>query len=232
MKERPILFSSPMVRAILEGRQTVTRRIVEGTPEFHKRAALRSLLSDTKARTCTAVFGDSLPDGPVSLQVRCPYGFVDRLWVKETWRPRIAHGHGMDACDCADVVVRYEADRAERYFDESEIPDEWSMPKAAARGNVSPLFMPRWASRITLEIVDVRCERLHDITEEDSALEGVTPFPKNPDGDCWTDGKHRTAFEFLWNELHGWNPNAWAANPWVWRIEFRRLQQEESRHVA
>lgn len=86
--------------------------------------------------------------------------------------------------------------------------------------------MPRWASRITLDVFAIRVERLQDITEEDAKAEGVKPITYDPGGDCWTDGKHRTAFNFLWNEINGWNPNSWDSNPWVWVVSFRRVEKE------
>jgi hypothetical protein len=141
-RERPILFSGPMVHALLDGRKTVTRRIVR------EREGCR-----------IDVTRDGVP-----------------------------------------VYV-------------TGAPDDGG----------EPIPCP---SRITLELTDVRAERLHDITEEDARAEGVTPFRKDPEGDCWSDGTHRTAFEFLWNEIHGWSPNAWEQNPWVWRLAFRRIEKE------
>jgi hypothetical protein len=93
------------------------------------------------------------------------------------------------------------------------------------------IHMPRWASRITLEVTGVRVERLQDITEEDAAREGVAPFIKDPEGDCWTDGKHRTAFSYLWNEINGWSPDSFASNPFVWVIDFKRIDSEEAPHA-
>src|SRR5690348_15624171 len=85
----------------------------------------------------------------------------DKLWVKETWRPETSHSHGMNTCDCGDVNVTYAVDGESRYFEDSAINADWIMPKAAGTGNVSPLFMPRWASRILLEVLgDTREERL------------------------------------------------------------------------
>jgi len=83
--------------------------------------------------------------------------------------------------------------------------------------------MPKWAARIWLEVTGVRIERVQDISEEDAKAEGV-PFPHDPTGDRWTDGKYRTAFEYLWNEIHGWNPNAWDSNPWVFVISFKKVK--------
>lgn len=231
-KERGILFSAAMVRAILDGRKTVTRRIVR--PQGPTDAAVRKrcgggyhYFTDHHARS-PAHFRVA---GPVSLvrdlggptELVSPYGARgDRLWVRETWRPCT----GIVACldsDSADVVVRYAADGSTLYYSESQIPDGWTMPKSAARGMVTPLHMPRWASRLVLEIVDVRIERLQAISEEDAAREGVDPV--TPPGaavilDRPSAKSHRYAFAMLWLDLHGENA-PWDTNPWVWRVEFK-----------
>jgi hypothetical protein len=180
------MFSAPMVRAILDGRKTVTRRTLK-SPNA---------------------------DG-------CPYGQPgDRLWVRETcWllglvddgEPRVV---GLDASGEAGDPPRvwYAADG-----DRPTLPQY--PPWCWLRRN--SIHMPRWASRITLEVTSVGVERLHDITEDDARAEGVTTFPHDPEGDCWTDGKHRTAFEYLWGQING--PDSWAANPLVWRIQFRTV---------
>jgi len=92
------------------------------------------------------------------------------------------------------------------------------------------IHMPRWASRLTLEITSVHVERLQDISEEDAKDEGVKPFPYNPEGDCWTargpGHDYRNAFEYLWGEINGWDGSkAWAANPWLWVIGFKPVEE-------
>lgn len=208
MKERPILFSAPMVRAILSGAKTQTRRVV------------KDRYIDAAPPACFFQW----------LRANCPYGTPgDVLWTKETWRPRISHACAMDACDCADVSVDYAADGASRWFSEEQIATGWLMPKAAAWGNVSPLFMPRWASRLTLEITGVRVERLQDISEADALAEGTPCYvcggPMNglSEADCHCF--HRKAkpsdYRDLWESING--AGSWDANPWVWVIEFRRV---------
>lgn len=217
MKSRPILFSAPMVRALLAGTKTQTRRIVKPQPP----ASLR---------------GDGWHDLG---DRRCPYGSRgDRLWVRETW-----YCDDYTAPDFVAAQVGYVTPRTNE-----EIVAEWRdamyyradtrtglgkvcelIPECMCDGR-SPwrpgIHMPRWASRIELEVTAVRVERLQAITEEDARAEGVEPFPapREEEGDCWTDGKRRTAFEYLWNEINGWNPNSWQSNPWVWVVEFRRLE--------
>lgn len=164
MKEQPILFSAPMVRAILEGRKTVTRRVVKPT--------YQSIEEREDGRLWP--WREDL-NRAEDYWYPCPYGQLsDRLWVKERWRPVVAHNCYETACDCSDINVRYAADGEIRYFADSTIPSEWTLPKAADRGDVTPLFMPRWASRLTLEVTGVRVERLQDISEWDAIAEGIT----------------------------------------------------------
>lgn len=228
MTERPIVFSGPMVRAVLDGRKTQTRRIVKPQPgpcdhNFWPDRPTSRWVADDDGWHC-AVCGNGVsidqrrPSGVVG--VRCPYGVPgDRLWVKETWRPR-------SALQDWDLDIRYAADGAERTIKDGEFGErDWIMPKAAARGNVSPLYMPRWASRLTLEITDVRVERLQDISEVDAEAEGsrhpalgdrvCVGFASVPRDRC----PPQTAFALLWETING--PDSWAANPWVWAVSFR-----------
>ncbi len=218
MTDRPILFSAPMVRAILAGQKTQTRR----TGRFYGRPG-------------------------------------DHLWVRETWKASISHSCAMDACDCDDVLVSYAAggysrssdnhdpdaeirpgDVDERWVSGYEIAahedrpggKEWLMPKAALAGkNVSPLFMPRWASRITLEVTGLRAERLQDITEADAKAEGVEPLSHigaeqaiAGDQQSRTHGSHphTLAFAVLWDTING-DRAPWVSNPWVWVVGFERV---------
>ncbi|MBX3203210.1 MAG: hypothetical protein KF894_34115 [Labilithrix sp.] len=230
MKELGIIFSAPMVRAILADRKSVTRRIVKGSPEFHRRARLLDYVSDSVARRCHAVFGDSLPDDPVPLRVRCPYGFVDRLWVREQFALSVRDPEAFEldvknpsdwdgAAYCATYDGSGEWERYEEDGTRSKIAPPWR----------SPRFMPRWASRIDLDVIDVRVERLHEITEEDALAEGVARTDAGAfviDGvDFATARAARDAFEFGWDRLHE-RTGGWKANPWVWRIEFARVKGE------
>lgn len=99
------------------------------------------------------------------------------------------------------------------------LPEAAEGIQAARKMRLAASCMPRISARLIERIVSVRPERLQEITEEDAKREGVTPFPRDLEGDCWTDGKYRTAFQYLYNELYGWEPNAWGLNPWVWRYE-------------
>lgn len=209
MAERPILFSGPMVRALLNGRKTQTRRIAKPPAKWAERFPICKP-SVMKAGHETW-WWDGVYDRVGASQI-CPYGVPgDTLWVKETWHPRAALSDW-------DLDIRYAADGALRTIKDGEFGErDWTMPKAAARGNVSPLFMPRWASRLTLAITKVRIERLQDISERDVKAEGVNQTvigtPRNPHRMTY-----RASFRDLWDHING--PESWDANPWVWAITF------------
>lgn len=252
-RERPIIFSGPMVQAILAGRKTQTRRIVKPSAYQLKYRRERGYqfteeqsnnAAGSAASALLSMFGRGADyDHP------CPYGKPgDRLWVRETWRPGVSHSC-TDTCDCGDVFVTYAADGKHAYFTEyaGVIPDTWYLPQAAKRGNVSPLHMPRWASRILLEITEVRVERLQNINGEDAIAEGLSRLSKDagrtwkfgiPDRDGLPgnddDGWHwqdwsvdpREAFARIWRLIHG--EGSWQLNPWVWVIEFKRLESHQA----
>lgn len=202
ISDRPILFSAPMVRAILEGRKTVTRR------EVKKRAALDCLAAGFEPAFL------ALP-GNADL---CPYGKPgDRLWVRETFAFADKSGSHDAAPD--------DHWRPARPGMEPEIYRCWyrASDGHTADGFWKPsIHMPRWASRILLEITDVRVERLQDISEEQALAEGIA---KNQDGGYQVEnGKHYFAspvdsFASLWSSVGG----EWGANPWVWVVEFKRV---------
>lgn len=177
MSEKPIIFSGAMVKAILDGRKHMTRRVMRPQP---------------------------------LITFNYPYEVGMRLWVRETWY-----------CDTAGDKGRciYRADVDSEAIAE---PHCWR----------PSIFMPRWASRITLEVTGVRAERLQNITEGDARAEGIT------DGGCLNCGNHepcgcgnpipdaRDAFIWLWDSINGKRPGcAWADNPFVWVIAFRRVEQ-------
>jgi hypothetical protein len=220
VRERPLLFKAPMVRALLAGKKTQTRRLVEDAPGWASEARYTAFTPkgsvSFRGVHPTAGYGESF--------VRCRYGVPgDLLWVKETWRP--THGHGHGSCECSSVRVSYAADGGWKEFAPEVVDVDWKVPKAALRGkNVTPLFMPRWASRITLEVIDVRVERLRGISEEDARREGVTSDLQcelgNPGGLDWWPSL-RAGFEALWRSING--PESWDENPWVWVVSFRRV---------
>lgn len=203
MKERPILFSGPMVRAILDGEQTQTRRVVNPQP---------------------IIWSDGVPGGKRLLFMavggidrarwRCPYGQPgDRLWVRETWTPTLL----------ADVpAIEYRADGLLRPVSF----EQWKTVEAKTKEQATRLrpsiHMPRWASRLTLEITGIRVERVQEISEEDAKAEGV-------DWKMWEKGgeplQARSPFRDLWDSINAKRGFGWDVNPWVWVVSFRKLEE-------
>ena len=216
-KERGILFSAPMVRAILEGRKTQTRRVVKPDPPDHIDRLHNGELSkrfpypleDDDGNPCGFGFQDDN-----NRFWRCPYGQTgSRLWVKET--------HSFWCHSFESVGVEYAAGGDDKIV---EFPNKLGMPSldVQCRKNIGggrrkrpSIFMPRWASRITLEIESVRVERLQDITEADARAEGVPADTR--------DGFSRAAYVTLWESING--KGSWAKNPWVWVIDFRPIKK-------
>lgn len=194
MSERPILFSGPMVRAILEGRKSQTRRIAKLTasgnvkePRGHRR----------------------WHPGDPEVVAACPYGRAgDRLWVREAWAQRLDRDH-LNGTQLYAAGVReawYWADGPGRCC---------RTGCAGAAGRVrTARFMPRWASRITLEVTGVRVERLQDISEADALAEGVEITVR--------ENGALEPFRSLWKSING--HESWSANPLVWCVSFRRLK--------
>lgn len=226
-KERPILFSGPMVRALLDGRKTQTRRVVKPQPYIDPQGNV--CVPDKKLGV--SVYGqhpDGRPQWENFARWRCPYGVPgDRLWVKEGWR-YINHQTGPRGFE---VCVGYEADGDDLPHRPSlltgpgweEKVDHW--PFRSRRW--PSIHMPRWASRLTLEITEVRVERLQDISAGDSIAEGVecpTCTAMNTSA-CYGRGCFASiaAYRDLWTDING--SGSWAANPWVWAVSFRVLER-------
>lgn len=186
MKERPILFTGEMVRAILDGRKTQTRRPFKFR-ETNQPPSRPELFN------------------PKHVTQPAPLGTIgDRLWVREKWAPH---------CEMPGAAI-YRCDRGGDYQDTVTENFRWR----------PSIHMPRWASRIDLEITAVRVERAQEITEEDAKNEGVSPddyegyeHPDNPTLSC---AAHRYSFRDLWQSIYA----NWDANPWVWVYEFRRVK--------
>lgn len=228
MAERPILFSGPMVRAILEGRKTQTRRLASIVWDTSKYWGPYDCWTLRKAGKPFIGFGTS-NNGQSVLWPHCPYGVPgDRLWVREAWRPSPYHLCGPEGCDCDDVRIVYPADDATRIVSQAA---EWRMPAAAkAGGGVPSIHMPRWASRIDLEIVSVRVERLQDLSRDDARAEGVESLDRYHEHleflssvGGGTGDAEIEVFRSLWNEING-DRATWESNPWCWVVEFKRVQ--------
>lgn len=191
MKEIPILFSAPMVRALLDGSKTQTRRAVKLTDAAHVKEPgghRRWHPADPEAR------------------LACPYGQPgDRLWVREAWSTLGMYDSRKPSDMDPDYVgtIRYMADG-----DKS--------------GKLRPsMFMPRWASRITLEITGVRVERLQACNEFDARQEGSFSWAGEQETPVRDLPEARLVYRQLWESING--PGSWVANPWVWCIEFKRV---------
>ncbi len=184
MKERPIIFSGPMVRAILEGRKTQTRRVVKPQPVYGDVCGLFAAWQFKKTKTESYLYPNALD----SILASCPYGQPgDWLWVREAWAAAASGIKTSSGC-------LFAAD-------------------GGVAGKFKPsIHMPRWASRITLEIVSVRVERLQDISEADAKAEAC---------DAGT-GLYTHSFHKVWEKING--PVSWALNPWVWVVEFKRVE--------
>jgi hypothetical protein len=222
-KERPILFQGAMVRAILAGTKTQTRRVVKATAgrpieflgggpvggrdwndpecwgyEHHDSATWVLLKADKSADTAA---------------YPCPYGWPrDRLWVRETWA---YHLHAQASMRDEDGPWVYAADG--RPALQMRLCDRWR----------PSIHMPRAASRITLEITDVRVERLQDISEADALAEGIAPAYGGyglPAGEHFHATDPRQSYLSLWESING--EGSVEANPWVWAVSFRRAGKE------
>lgn len=229
MRERPILFSAPMVRAILEGRKTQTRRIVKMTERATAAlvGAPPPAMEGDRARWVTPPL-DSGADYD-AWNAWCPYGEPGaRLWVRETW----AAPSDYDDLSPKQIDAMHSIERVAVPLWYAATDTTEAETYTAGRWRPS-IHCPRWASRITLRVTSVRVERLQAITEEDARAEGVTPFSYDPEGDCWTaappERAHRTAFEYIWGELNGYDEaderrpgSSWSSNPWVWVVGFER----------
>lgn len=211
MKERGILFSAPMVRAILAGTKTQTRRIVKGEVLSASDGGKRRVFNPNDRSDLDALNGMlRQPRERYPLRrIAAPWCVGRRLWVRETW----AAAHNTD------------------HLKPSEIDCE-SRIHYAATENLGGLlkrpsiFIPRWASRIALEVTGVRVERLQSISSADAIKEGIEACPHggewrdylNPTRDMLTP---RNSYRSLWESING--PGSWDANPFVWVVEFRRI---------
>lgn len=203
MRERPILFSAPMIRAILDGQKTMTRRIVKIT---HRTPGLSACLEPPV----------DMPRPHTAAEL-CPYGQPgDRLWVREATIKVEDHGY--------EGPVYVESDEGRACLDGGLAPDPddcvevepWEL-------RIRPsIHMPRAYCRILLGIVSVRVQRLHDISEADAQAEGAHHELASIDSTrLGAAASYRSGFRNIWESING--AESWAANPWVWVVEFRRV---------
>ena len=190
MSEKPILFFAPMVRALLAGTKTQTRRIMKLPHGLWE----------------TSPGGDLAP-----IPVGCRYGQPgDRLWVRESFQALFADGIEDQ------YQTNYKTGKGYKvYYMATDARQEYVDADDDLQDKITPsIFMPRWASRITLEITKVRCERLQDISNEDAEQEGVR---------CDMSARtFRDHYSILWERING--KGSWAANPWIWALTFKRIE--------
>ena len=237
MKERPILFSGSMVRAILDCRKTMTRRIVKPQPFFDDRGLLWWHWSKN------AGSANIEPVGSPSEEwlARCPYGVAgDRLWVRETAKcgyrseqpPQNKGCIGVDYQAAGSLMRNYALDRRDDY---PWFPSRSHNVDGAIRW-APAIHMPRWASRIALEVTGVWVERLQDISYEDALAEGVSDFAatltdeeRNAVGETPEQTARRLEwpqrqYRLLWDSINAARGYGWDVNPWVWVVEFERIE--------
>lgn len=204
MKERPILFNGDMVRAVLSGQKTQTRRVIKGRPIKTQKHALF-----------------------------CPYGHPgDRLWVRETWYYEM-HMHDMTAGE-PNLPGGLYSHRCIYCADQPDYPVDIGV---GGDGWCPPCRMPRWFSRITLEITDVHVERVQDITNDEAIAEGAYEVRKvgddiahatwTMDGLDWRYDTPREAFAATWGSLYAADGLGWDVNPWVWVVTFKRMENQK-----
>lgn len=245
--ERPILFSGEMVKSILAGRKGATRRVLKPQPLTVYKSGVFN--GDEKNFVAHCQFEDS----PSDRWVRCPYGKPgDTLWVREAWRVGAWSEDGICLDYRADNFCRKEWLKVpdEEQFDrlwmqstedavKAELePDECGMyfwPPGQAPTRWRPaIFMPRWASRLSLNISRIRVERLQDISADDAIAEGLVSWPSEKQqglvyyginlADIW-ETDPRLTYRRLWDSINTKPGRRWDDNPWVWVIEFPQWNQ-------
>jgi hypothetical protein len=235
MKERGIIFNTEMVRAVLEGRKTLTRRIMKVQPESNQYGLLRIIDSTNRSNVGRCHWAESNATGTHSRSklFSCPFGAVgDRLWVRETWAI-VSHAFDDDG-----LMIDYVPDRPAKKVHEKPFGNGYYSGHSiyAADGGFTwgdddgcvdgrscwkpSIHMPRWASRITLEITGVRVERLQDISDADAKSEGCWYGHGGGEPDFAVNPSDH--FPTLWASIYG--EESWQANPWVWVIEFKRVE--------
>lgn len=220
MKERGIIMTGESVRAILEGRKTQTRRVIKPPiPNTH--------FSWNNHGDDDLFFWTDYPGqgekGDV-IHRRCPYGArCTSLWVRETWAiySKSWTDYGWEGNGIIDIPIPKTKPVGSMYSQTFVIYAADGYPTEEGEQWKPSIFMPRWASRITLEITAVKVERIQDISVEDMVAEGITPNMEPTHAPYW---KQNTEFHFkqLWESINGKRAGcSWADNPWCWCIEFK-----------
>lgn len=202
VRTKPILFSAPMVRALLEGRKTQTRRVIKDEIVINSADNIKVVCTDTLFYPVVAFSSGHCRR---MQEIKPKYALGDLLWVRE--KLNCTHNHG----------ISYDADG------EIAQDEEWQWKNE----NLPAMFMPRWASRLTLRVTDVRAQRLQDISEEDAIQEGAGQYTSqspiqrafNPE---WK-GSYKRGFQVVWDNING--TESWDANPWVWVYSFEVIKK-------
>lgn len=203
MKQRPILFSTPMVQAILAGRKTQTRRVIKEQPK-HNQEYGQGTTKTGGRHWVFGVTGSSIVD-----VIKCPYGQPgDVLWVRETWFNNAGFGAPV-------YVYRADGEFSDQFHRYSTY--KWLRDQCKWKPSI---FMPKDAARVWLRITNVRVERLQDINRKEAILEGF-PFPNKLDGQ-----DPKKWFSDIWQSING--TDSWNANPWVWVVEFERIEKPQN----
>ncbi len=215
MAEKPILFSGPMVRAILDGRKTQTRRVVKHDPFFGKPDRGNAFVDGGPQSPYLHNPQDGGEYGDETVQRVYPaYQVGDTLWVRETWAefdkpPKVEYRADCDHYEYGLATIRR---------------DDLAVPRVIDRWRPS-IFMPRWASRIALEVTDVRCQRLQEISEEDAVAEGCSGHDgEGPYISAFGGRRIINNFAALWDTLNAKRGYGWDSNPWVWAYTFKVLE--------
>lgn len=243
MSVKPIIFSGPMVRALIDGRKTQTRRVLKPQPKNFGKDYERQWNAHAIPP------GGSIPDhwswwegpshGPSLYHTaKVPYAAGDLLWVREAWQ---AHGW---ASDC--VTIRYRAQEKTAGFiaqvEQIAYPEgnkntfKYVAPKGPNHWRPS-IHMPRWASRLTLRVTDVRVQRVQEITNHDAVAEGIDRVNEPQEGFRDYSGSEpvvamRPSFRTLWDSLNAPRGHGWDANPWVVALTFDVIRQNVNEVAA
>jgi hypothetical protein len=238
MKEHPILFTGEMVRAILEGRKTQTRRPIKTQPPASWQPTVGTVHPTKVDRKGVEFPGEAMfGASDETFGCRAPFAVGDRLWVRETFA---SFKGSSDPCSPRDALYAVMPDGAQKYRNDGFYSPGLATysPNAFKEIKWRPsIHMPRWASRLTLEVTAIRPERVQAISEADAIAEGVRHFPdlprdpKHGPSGGWSmyepktdaEGLASAAFAFgnAWNHIYGKGPLAWAHNPWTWAVTFK-----------
>ena len=219
MSEKPILFSGPMVRALLEGRKTQTRRVVKKAPSDWEPEELCATNSEGHQTIGhSGLWGDAA-DPTTDSAIRCPFGIPgDQLWVKETHyidTPFVnVPKEKPEGFDMRDVYYRADGECCQ------QIPECQCFDVGKPKWRPS-IFTNRWLSRIQLKVTDVRAERLNEISEEDALADGGWRYSNWP-----VHKSPVSSFCNLWDSINA-DKHPWESNPWVWVVEFRHQKQAQ-----